>query len=423
MFPRDGTKVLVSERNYTVNENNNRPDLPGEIQFDGFNFNDLNDSSQYGAWVPSVNVTMQPEYIERVVEVPRYKEEWVERTVEIPQPLMVDRVVEVPQIQEVIKETPGPVHIDIVTREVPKVEIRQVERVVEVPQIVYRDRFVEVPVVHEVVRRIPRITVHEIPIERVIQVPKKVVQEIEQPIYRPVPHLVHCEVEHEIPVPLVQTQTVEMVNASYEDNTEPQVEIHKIVEKEIQVVEKPVIQPVIQPVIMEKIIEVPVKVEEEPRRVPVTAVPVVHAVPVPVARGPQVVAMPTSSFGFPSDFQATSPWATSPNLGNRMGSGRVFAEATSWSAGFGQMPTPPGTPRSATTPTPLTSFSMLRGAATPPMAHREALSPSPYGSTPYISPPLESAWNSSPVLNAQSMPLLRGSATPPMPPMMQSQFP
>ena len=48
------------------------------------------------------------------------------------------------------------------------------------------------------------------------------------------------------------------------------------------------IQPVVQPVIMEKIIEVPVKVEEEPRRVPVTAVPVVHAVPVPVARGPQV---------------------------------------------------------------------------------------------------------------------------------------
>ena len=94
---------------------------------------------------------------------------------------------------------------------------------------------IEVPVVHEVVRRIPRITVHEIPIERVIQVPKKVVQEIEQPIYRPVPHLVHCEVEHEVPVPLVQTQTVEMVNASYEDNTEPQVEIHKIVEKETQV--------------------------------------------------------------------------------------------------------------------------------------------------------------------------------------------
>ena len=38
---------------------------------------------------------------------------------------------------------------------------------------------------------------------------------------------------------------------------------------------------------MEKIIEVPVKVEEKPGRVPVTTVPVVHAVPVPVARGPQ----------------------------------------------------------------------------------------------------------------------------------------
>ena len=101
----------------------------------------------------------------------------------------------------------------------------------------------------------------------------------------------------------------------------------------------------------------------------------------------------------------------------------MFAEATSWSAGFGQMPTPPRTPRSVTTPTPVTSFSMLRGAATPPMAHREVLSHSPHGSMPYISPPLESAWNSSPMSNAQSMPLLRCSATPPMPPMMQSQFP
>lgn len=35
----------------------------------------------------------------------------------------------------------------------------------------------------------PRIEVREIPIERVIQVPKKVVQEVEQPVYRPVPHL------------------------------------------------------------------------------------------------------------------------------------------------------------------------------------------------------------------------------------------
>ena len=58
------------------------------------------------------------------------------------------------------------------------------------------------------VRRVPRIEVREIPIERVIQagqaasysrkekhrrllqVPKKIVQEVETPVYRPVPHLV-----------------------------------------------------------------------------------------------------------------------------------------------------------------------------------------------------------------------------------------
>ena len=66
-------------------------------------------------------------------------------------------------------------------------------------------------------------------------VPKKVLQETEAPTYNPELHLVHCEVEHEIPVPLVQTQTVEMANASYEDKTQPQIEIHKFVEKEIQV--------------------------------------------------------------------------------------------------------------------------------------------------------------------------------------------
>merc|ERR1719171_3158512 len=99
--------------------------------------------------------------------------------------MMVDVVREIPQIQEVLHELPGPVDVRMITREVPKVEVRHVERVVEVPQIEYQDRFVEVPEVQEVVRRIPRVEVHEIPIERIIQVPKKIVQDVIQPIYRP----------------------------------------------------------------------------------------------------------------------------------------------------------------------------------------------------------------------------------------------
>jgi len=231
----------------------------GQLREDNNLWNRPGTSGGMGWLPPAENVTLEPEYIERVVEVPRYKEEWVERLVEVPEPMVVDRVVEVPQIQEVIKETPGPVEVELFTREVPRVHVRQVERVVEVPQVTYKDRFIEVPVVHEVVRRIPRIQVHEIPIERVIQVPKKVVQEIEQPVYRPVPHLVNCEVEQEIPVPRVQLQTMETVNVRghNEEYHPPEIHVVKEVQKEIQVVERPVIQPIIQEIIVEKIVERP----------------------------------------------------------------------------------------------------------------------------------------------------------------------
>lgn len=235
----------------------------GQLHEDNNLWNRPGSSGGTGWLPPAENVTLEPEYVERVVEVPKYKEEWVERLVEVPEPMVVDRVVEVPQIQEVIKETPGPVEVELFTREVPRVHVRQVERVVEVPQVTYKDRFIEVPVVHEVVRRIPRIQVHEIPIERVIQVPKKVVQEIEQPVYRPVPHLVNCEVEQEIPVPRVQLQTMETVNVRghNEEYHPPEIHVVKEVQKEIQVVEKPVIQPVIQEVIVEKIIERPIEMQ------------------------------------------------------------------------------------------------------------------------------------------------------------------
>jgi len=157
------------------------------------------------------DVHLEPEYYERIVEVPKYEIENRERLVEVPQPQIVDRIVEIPQVQEVLHEIPGPVDVRLVTREVPKIEVRQVERIIEVPQIEYQDRYVEVPEVREVVRRVPRVEVREIPIERVIQVPRKIHQEIEQPVYRPVPHLVQQPVEREIPVPRVHIQTMEVV--------------------------------------------------------------------------------------------------------------------------------------------------------------------------------------------------------------------
>lgn len=154
---------------------------------------------------------LEPDYYEQITEIPKVSVEIVEKLVEVPEPQVVDRVIEVPQVQEIVTEVPGEVEVRLVTREVPKIEVKQVEKVVEVPEVHYQDRFVEVPMVQEVVRRIPRIEVREIPIERVIQVPKKVVQEIVQPVYRPVPHLVKQAVERTIPVPKVSMQQMEVV--------------------------------------------------------------------------------------------------------------------------------------------------------------------------------------------------------------------
>jgi len=174
---------------------------------------------------PNIEFEMEPEYYERVVEVPKIGVELVEKVVEVPEPQIIDRIVEVPQVQEVIKEVPK-IEVQMITREVPKIEVRQMERFVDVPQIHVQDRFVEVTQVREVVRKVPRIEVHEIPIERIIQVPKKVIQEIEQPVYRPVPTMVRVPVEREIPVPKVQVQTVEVVK---------QIPVPQIVDVEVDV--------------------------------------------------------------------------------------------------------------------------------------------------------------------------------------------
>jgi len=136
-----------------------------------------------------------------------------ERLVEVPEPQIVDRIIEIPQIQEIVKELPGkPGETRLTTREVPTIKVETVERTEEIEEIEEIPRYVEVPIVHEVVRRIPRLEIIEIPIERVIQVPKKIIQEIEQPVYRPVPHLVRQAVNRQIAVPRTTVQSMEVVN-------------------------------------------------------------------------------------------------------------------------------------------------------------------------------------------------------------------
>merc|ERR1719272_1296833 len=219
------------------------------------------------------NFEMTPEFMERIVEIPRVNIDHRERLVEVPQPQVVDRIVEVPQIQEIIQIAKGggggsefgtdidpatglPIPgrsgfnsaagracasgidpatgrphfpgdgssareqairngnlVEVpMTREAPVIEFcQETLPPLEISQVQYQDRYVEVPQIQEVLRVIPRIEVREIPVERIIQVPKKIIQEIERPIFRPVPHLIQQAVERQIPVPRTQIQTLEVV--------------------------------------------------------------------------------------------------------------------------------------------------------------------------------------------------------------------
>lgn len=228
---------------------------------------------------------MEPEFLERIVEIPRIHTEHVERLVEVPQPQVVDRIVEVPMIQEIIKEEaplPGEQYIVPIEREAPVIEfIQETLPPLEIAHVEYQNRYVEVPQIQEVLRVIPRVQVKEIPIERIIQVPKKIIQEIERPVYRPVPHLVQQAVERQIPVARPQIQTLEVVRQVPYSVTQPvdvqvnypmpvpvatpqpmsvtEVPVPYPVETE-RIVERIVEKPVIQTQIVEKRVEVPVAV-------------------------------------------------------------------------------------------------------------------------------------------------------------------
>jgi len=234
---------------------------------------------------PQAHFEMEPEFMERVIEIPRVTVEHRELLVEIPQPQVVDRIIEVPQIQEIIKELPGNVIELPLTREAPVIEFCQ--EVIEggsngmVSNIQYVDRYIEVPQIQEVLRIIPRVEVREIPIERIIQVPKKIIQEIERPVFRPVPHLVQQAVERQIPVPRTQIQTLEVVKQiPYQVDQMVDVQVNypmpvptmmpqPTMIQQVPVpygqpyaveVEKRVEVPVLQTQVVEKIVEVPVAV-------------------------------------------------------------------------------------------------------------------------------------------------------------------
>lgn len=50
---------------------------------------------------------LEPEYVERIVEVPRVRVDHVEKIIEVPEIQMVDRIIEVPQVQDVVLDTSG----------------------------------------------------------------------------------------------------------------------------------------------------------------------------------------------------------------------------------------------------------------------------------------------------------------------------
>lgn len=223
----------------------------------------------YGG-MPAPAFEMEPEFMERVIEIPRINVEHNERLIEVPQPQVVDRIVEVPQVQEIVREVAGEVETRFINYEIPVLEYHEhVPPPREEVQVQYQDRYVEVPQIQEVVRVIPRIEVREIPIERIIQVPKKVIQEIEQPIFRPVPHLIEMPVEREIPIPRVQVQQVEVVKQishpvdQVVDVAVPNpVPIYDLKPQTMMMQEREVPVPVPVPTEVERIVEVP-RVEEK----------------------------------------------------------------------------------------------------------------------------------------------------------------
>jgi len=151
------------------------------------------------------------------------------------------------------------------------------------------DKIIEVPQTQEIVKHVPKVEVVDVPVQRVVHVPKVEVQTVEQVRHVPVPEVIDVEVEvvTHVPVPVPQIQTVER-----------QIPVPEYIDQEVDVpvpavqhIEVPVDVPVDQIIHREvpRIVEVP-KFIDVPVPVEVEQVEYVHRqVPMP---GPPPMQMP-----------------------------------------------------------------------------------------------------------------------------------
>ncbi|PFH38636.1 alveolin domain containing intermediate filament IMC1 [Besnoitia besnoiti] len=92
---------------------------------------------------------------EKIVEVPKYVPEYVEKVVEVPEVQYVDKIVEVPEYQYEYKYVPKvDTQENVIQR--PKYETKYIEKIVEVPQIKEVVRYQEVEEVEEVIRYVAK---------------------------------------------------------------------------------------------------------------------------------------------------------------------------------------------------------------------------------------------------------------------------
>ncbi|KEP63748.1 UNVERIFIED_CONTAM: alveolin domain containing intermediate filament IMC1 [Hammondia hammondi] len=92
---------------------------------------------------------------EKIVEVPKYIPEYVEKVVEVPEVQFVDKIVEVPEYQYEYKYVPKiETKENIIQR--PKYETKYIEKVVEVAQVKEVVRYQDVEEVEEIIRYVPK---------------------------------------------------------------------------------------------------------------------------------------------------------------------------------------------------------------------------------------------------------------------------
>jgi len=100
-------------------------------------------------YVPKVTVE------EKIIEVPKYIPEYVEKVVEVPEVKIVDKIVEVPQYQYQYKYVPKiETKENVIQR--PKYETKYIEKIVEVPQIKEVVRYQEVEEIEEIIKYVPK---------------------------------------------------------------------------------------------------------------------------------------------------------------------------------------------------------------------------------------------------------------------------